>query len=227
MNVNNSQLTVSEIKDRIGKHTSIHYLTIYTVMKGVTLANAAYTLNIIFNAGLVKWQLIPFWLASFTAVILTYDATMVGLLIMAWLPRWQDIIFPFILVVIEFLLFSVLQSDLTLKYWPLMVAIFCANASAVLWNVVTQVRVEHYEARLSKLVQEFIRWMKRDRRNSLALAIFWLTIFLIMTKVDFFLKWQWVLGIIAFFQFVMVIREQEYDRKVIVERIKKLSISNR
>ena len=113
-----NKLDLQELLSRSRNHSKDNYLFIYSVMKGATVANAAYTIAIFVTIGLPSLLRVPFWLVSFAGLILTYNATIVGTLIMGFIPSWRDIVLPFTLAIFEFLLFSILRGTLSQQLGP-------------------------------------------------------------------------------------------------------------
>jgi hypothetical protein len=88
-------------------HTKEAYLLTYNVMKGVALANAAYTLSHMITDG-VHWSAYILWCASLSALLVSHSTTMTGILLSTSRRNPLDSILPFALSVAEFLLFSTL-----------------------------------------------------------------------------------------------------------------------
>ena len=105
------RLDVDDLIARLKSNPRNNYGFIYGVMKGATLANAAFTLTLFWaDKSLLSVLSILFWVTSFTAMILTYTSTDVETIVANFRLSWLDTVFPFSLAVFEFMLFSVLQT---------------------------------------------------------------------------------------------------------------------
>ena len=218
------QLDGSDLTARLKAHARDNYLFIYSVMKGATLANAGYTLAIFFGGGTAFLPHVPFWIASFLAMILTYNATVVGGLILGFVPTWRDSVLPFTLAVVEFLLFSLLQhQDRTLSgNWYIIFALFDLNCFLITWNILGKIRVEDYDTSLDRLICIYKKRIKRDRLASGINAVSWLAVWLLIHFLApkyprFWDAYQWLLGIAAIGVMVLAIGDQEKTRKQIFE----------
>lgn len=79
------RVTKSELQIRLGSHLPMHYVAIVTIFKGIALYNATLVAVALLGTDyseLTAWKAssAAFWLASFVAIILTYDAMFVGTL---------------------------------------------------------------------------------------------------------------------------------------------------
>jgi hypothetical protein len=84
-----------------------------SIFKGVTLGAAAYALLAILTAnGTVDARAqitaLVFWLAGFTAMIVTYDGTMLSSLVTITATNVMDLVVPFLFGITEFSLFPIL-----------------------------------------------------------------------------------------------------------------------
>ena len=167
---------------RLENHFSSHYQLIVAIFKGVTLFNGVVALQAILSTHdgpsdlRWKWVALAFWVASFASIILTYDAILVATLIVTQEPNALDIVLPFIIGLMEFMQFSVLQ-PLTaeagvvpsvaqqlehLTWWPLTHALLATTASLVMMN--TQRQLTANLGRLPGDMQVLFRSYKRGLR---------------------------------------------------------------
>jgi len=209
------KVTRAELLGRLKGHGVLSYVTIYNFMKGIALANAAYTFALLVGFGQshgpFEWLTLTLWLASFAAVILTYYATMVGMIVILWVPTLFDIVLPFVLVIAEFSLFSVLQSPATVVYWPLVFSVFNAIVSGIVWNVHFRLRHLQIEDDVRTLVDDYRRGMKRDATLS-GLNV---PVMLVL----FYFSWIWISGLVALVVLCLAIREQSRHAAQITKQL--------
>ncbi|MDQ1367685.1 MAG: hypothetical protein QOF20_38 [Acidimicrobiaceae bacterium] len=124
-----------------------------SIFKGITLGAAAYALLAILAANGkldTRDQLtaLVFWLASFTAMIVTYDGTMLSSLVTITATNVVDLVVPFLYGITEFSLFPILVPVLSpgaptpssaaalahLAWWPLGLAFLVLVGSIDLVN---------------------------------------------------------------------------------------------
>jgi hypothetical protein len=139
----------STIAKRAEGHGTNHYLVIVSVFKGVTLAAAAVSIGLIVSRGhwatLSIYIALIYWLASFLAMIVTYDGILNATMVSGrMLLTPVDIVAPFVSALLEFSLFSILgavpwqgtgHDQLTyLGYWPLVFGAFGFLSFAIILN---------------------------------------------------------------------------------------------
>lgn len=220
------KLGFRELQTRMRTYARDSYLFIYSAMKGASLANAAYALAIIWGGGPAFLIRLPFWLVSFAALILTYNATFRGILTAGFRFSWLDSFLPFTLAVIEFLLFSMLQqqdpSSPLWNHWYLVFALHSFSASALVWNRARQMEFDDFDDDIHSLIERFEVWLKRDKIGAVINGIVWTGVWVVM---NFFVlprypswqKWQCLLAIPALGVMIFVIYTTERDRISIVE----------
>lgn len=226
-----------DLKARLQAHSKENYLFIYSVMKGAVVGVAVFILiNILHNAPAgywVFWCKLSLWAASFAAIIMTYYATTVGTLIWVFYPAWRDIVLPFLLVVAECFLFLVLikpdqtssyPTDMYWQHWNLAFAVFAFVCHLMLRNIYRRVRPEDYEEEFGRLINNYRRQVNHDRWSSGLSAIFWLIVwviwyFVLINHHPGTGNWQCLSGITVLVLMVFVTRNQEKERKIIIEAI--------
>jgi hypothetical protein len=141
------------IRIHLAEERRNHLHITVSIFKGITLGAAAYGLLGILSANgtldtRVQVTALVFWLASFLAMIVTYDGMMLSSLLAITAPNAIDLFIPFLLAITEFSLFPILvpvslSGVLTrssaaalahLAWWPLGLAIFILVGSLDLIN---------------------------------------------------------------------------------------------
>ena len=133
--------------ERIRDHTKEAYLLIYNVMKGIALANAAYTLACMLTKR-PYWPAYILWGASMSALLVSHLTTMTGILLSTSRRNPFDTVLPFALSITEFLLFSTLQPEVrnhivivTWRSWYLAYGAWSLTACLLILNRVLQTKV--------------------------------------------------------------------------------------
>jgi hypothetical protein len=96
-------LTAAEVLARLKAQHSSHYLDLYNVMKGVTLAVAGVSFLEIVVRHWSSGRLI-LWLVAFAGSVLTYYGAVAGATLLNQRPGLPDIMFPMLLSVAELML---------------------------------------------------------------------------------------------------------------------------
>lgn len=217
-----STITRERMAERAQAYGRDQYLFVYSVLKGAVLANAAYVLSVFLSSSPKNMALFPLWLASFGALILTYNTTFRGTLFLNHRVTWLDTVFPLVLALTEFLLFSVLQTPSSLTrtptIWYLVFGMHNGVACIIVWNRRRQVRFSDYSFDLHPLLIRYSSWLKRDMIGAGASSACWLTVWGALT---FYLipRFRWTaefhpyLGMAAFAVTAMVIVSAETDRR--------------
>ena len=228
-------ITRDDLEERMKNHISTNYMSLYSVMKSVTIAFA----GIVFTSFVTyrAWEAdrILFWFASFEATILTYNAVVIGSIVIYWMPTWRDVLFPFSLAVVEIMLFNILQinpnppgRNSRISAWYLMFSIFGFTASLILHNVVSKLDTKNYTDDLEFIISKYRDGMIRDRRNSFIVGTGSLVVYGLCRIVDR-LRWEqetifygfkarWIVvitGIAAVAVMALAMKDHETERKMI------------
>lgn len=231
------RFTPNDLQERLRVHGKENYLFIYSVMKGAVVGVAVFILiSIIHNSSakdLAFWCKLSFWAGSFAAIIMTYYATTVGTLIWVFFPTWEDIILPFILVLAECFLFLVLakpdsaarnSSDTVWYHWNLAFSIFAFVCHLMLRNIYRKVHAEDYDPSLENLIAGYRKQVNNDRWSSGLSALAWALVwavwhFWLIDNYPGSVNWQWLSGIAVLILMFFVTRNQEQERKIIIDAI--------
>jgi hypothetical protein len=233
----------------VGGQLSTHYLLIVSIFKGVTLANAVVTFSQILGmeghgTASPKWTALIFWSASFAAIILTYDAILVGTIVASWLPNGPDVVLPFIIAATEFMMFSVLQPVpgsstnaqlMHLAWWPLAFSCFAAAASGILGNVqlhLTKQICNDEGSEESSIRRQYKRALRADQINAAVIGTLALIAFIVLhgssstfgaDYIGRLRHWEWTVGVVAFIAMAAAIASQEHHRRSIAARVSRLT----
>ena len=141
-----------------------------------------------------------FWVGSFATLLVTYDAIMVAAIVTVARPNIADVIFPFVLGLVEFLQFTVLtlpagsdgpgplaSAQLSqIAWWPF---VFAFATAAGFVNIVNQ--RQQLQANIAKASPELVgvcRWYERNLRTDKVVTGAATTLMLIAFVV---LRWGW------------------------------------
>jgi hypothetical protein len=238
----NRKVDANELFLRVKAHSKENYIFLYSVMKALTMYSAAVALHTIVsgwaNGNSTFLIRLPYWLASFAAMILTYIATMVGMLVIAYVPNWEDAVVPFTLAGVEYLLFSVLAdsnpNSSLWHQWPLVFAAFCFVCFIKIVNAVRKMRVANYEPDLKELITTYrTNIIKNDIPASgfgaLVALIVWLSFnhafripFLRPLIPDISENWQSLFGIPCLVMMIFAIYTAERFRWHIVRTLRQM-----
>jgi hypothetical protein len=225
-----------ELRTRAKTYSKENYMFIYSVMKGLAVGSAAFTLNTIIQ-GLANGHerflfRLPFWVTSFAAMIMTYYAATIGALIWGFLPTLKDIILPFILGAVEFLLFSILggvsPDDALWHHWYLVFAIFAFVCHLILRNLYSKLKESRYSDDLPKVIEDYMKLMKGDLRDSktsaiLSVIIWAILIFWLIPNYSSWRKWHWLISLAPLGMMIFAIHKQERARLLIANRLEDAS----
>jgi hypothetical protein len=217
------QLDRGDLQERLKEHASLNYVTIYSVMKGITLATGAFTLAVLFGEENLSLSRLCLLIVSFATMVLTYDATHVATLVMNWVPDWRDIVYPFAVAVTEFLLFFILQNENVTLFWHPVFGVFALSCSLLLSNVLSKIEESQYAPDLVGLVDDYRQSLRRDRRMSCLHGIAWIGLSLLIYFIPLLQTYHGVLALPAIVVIIVAIRGQERDRKWISRLIKTTS----
>lgn len=166
-------LTKTDIIERLHNHPLQNYALIANVAKGIALATGSLVLLQIFSQIETAWmRLIP-WAASMALVLTSYMKWNRGILVSNARTNIQDNLFPFMMGVVEFLLFGVLSIEKDSN--PLRWLNWCACASAHFFVgtaiVHNRIRLAHpnedFGDDISSLRREYLCWLKADRLQTI------------------------------------------------------------
>jgi hypothetical protein len=225
-----------EIRKRLSAHGSDHYLLIIPIFKGVTLAGAAVSLGLVVTRG--SWQSVAiyvgllYWLASFIAMVVTYDAILVGTVAITWVPTLVDVVVPFGSAIAEFSLFSVIgavpwdgPADAQLNYltyWVLVLGTFGLLSCILVSNAYHRLSRASQPGQESDAVAFYRSRLRRDiigsgiATGAIGFAAFSILRVLPGTRAGYV---QLLLGTFEIVTLVYALLSQEAERRGMAERV--------
>jgi hypothetical protein len=103
------EYALADMEERMRVHLRDHYLTLVSILKGVSVAAAVLALGQLASSSESSPSLfvaLVYVVTSMGAIILTYEAVLVGTLLLHWRPIVLDVISPFTVGLLEALLFA-------------------------------------------------------------------------------------------------------------------------
>jgi hypothetical protein len=165
------EITRRDIRKRLQDYPYANYTTVSSVIKGVALANAAIVIGPILKHDNITSAL--FWLAGFIGVVVTSQATMFGIVIVAWHKfRYTETILTFLIGISEFGLFSLSVSQ-TLGPWLLCFAVFSAVGGVLAYNAAVNAKPSRYEPDVRSAVLMYSDSQKKTAMIALSSSIVW------------------------------------------------------
>jgi hypothetical protein len=170
------------LKRRKEQHWS-HYLDLYNVMKGVTLAVAGLSLLEIVVRHSAMGRLL-LWLVAFAGAVLTYYGVIAGAALLNHRPSLPDILFPMLLSVSELML--IYQPGVGLddphpewipRDWFVLLAVWSLLCGCVIVFVSRGLRLGKYSSALKPVASMYVNRLRIDSWSAfscgaLSLAIF-------------------------------------------------------
>lgn len=227
-------ITRDDLVERMKSNVSTNYMTLYSVMKSVTIALAGIVLTSFVANKAWEVDRFLFWIASFLATILTYNAVVIGSIVEYWMPSWKDVLFPFVLAVVEIMLFNILQvnpqvRDIRISAWYLVFSLFAFTASLILHNVVSKLDTENYAPDLKYIIKEYRRGQIKNQRKSFIIGAGSLVVFVVSRSINHWVNWEqesiyygvkirWIVagtGIAACLCMIGALNDHETERKLI------------
>jgi len=177
-----TDLSVRDVLERLKARHSSHYLDLYNVMKGVTLAVAGVSL---LEIVVRHWSAGRFllWLAAFAGSVLTYYGATAGAALLNSRPSLPDIMFPMLLSVSELMLIYRPGLDIGSKAewiptdWFALLAAWCVQCGFVIFFVSRGLRSSRYTDTLKDVATAYRGRLRTDcvsafGSGALSLAIF-------------------------------------------------------
>lgn len=130
MNVNAMNSSREEIREKLFKSITSHYLTLISIIQGIVLGYGISILDLHqgkFGQG--EWLLM---VTTFITVISVWDEYQLGCAVYEWIPGIRDSIIPFFVGVSELLMIR--SINVSSRLWYFYAAIFCCCALAAFIN---------------------------------------------------------------------------------------------
>jgi hypothetical protein len=172
-----------DVQERLKARHSSHYLDLYNVMKGVTLAVAGVSLLEISEH---HWPLgrLLLWVVALAGAVLTYYGPTAGAALLNGRLSLPDILFPMLLSVAELML--IYRPGLNINSraewiptdWFALLAAWCVQCSFVIFFVSSGLRSSKHTGGLKTIVADYRQSLQRDYRSALGAGALSLAIFL-------------------------------------------------
>jgi hypothetical protein len=184
---NDPTLTARDVLGRLKTRNSSHYLDLYNIMKGVTLAAAGVSLLEIAVRHWATGRLL-LWIVALAASVLTYYAATVGAALLNQRPTTPDILFPMLLSISELMLIyrPGLGIDAKAEWaptdWFALLALWCFQCGFVIVFISRSLRVGRkrnmYDKNLVSTVDAYHTRLRVDSRMAFGSGIISLIAFL-------------------------------------------------
>jgi hypothetical protein len=173
-------LTATDVQDRLQARHSAHYLDLYNVMKGVTLAAAGLSLLEI-TIGHPSAGRLLIWVVAFVGAVLSYYGASAGAALLNWRPELPDILFPMLLSVAELMLIYRPGIDVGPSGewiptdWFAILAAWSALCSLVIWHVSRSllggIQSDTYQPPLRDIIINYRAALKEDCLGAFGVAL--------------------------------------------------------
>lgn len=164
------QLDASTVADRLRDYTPSNYVYLYSLMKGVALATAAYVSLTLLDDKATLLPRLVLWFGSIAAVLITHTTAARGIVLASHRYNVFDIIFPLAIGVVETMMFAILQpsekSPLIWHHWTFLFAIHAVLAVGITQNRLRLTVLNDFHESLRPLVTDFRSWLYQDRKGA-------------------------------------------------------------
>jgi len=208
---------------RIRDHGRETQLLLNSVLVSVAMANAAYVFALLLGSGISPMLWLPFILASFGFVLISFSGSFNTSLLMVSLPDWRDGVFPLLQAMMVFLMFSMLiptHSTLPLlNDWYAVVAAHAFIGRLWIRSLIIKINGTQYEPAIRDAVQAHLASMHRSAVAAISSSGFWLTVWLavrlwVAPEHPLLLRFQGILGLIALSISIGVLALIERQRQI-------------
>ncbi len=216
------ELDVGTLAARIRDHGRETQLFLNSVLVSVAVANAAYVFALLLGSSISPMLWLPFILASFGIVLITFSGSSNTSLLVVSLPDWRDRVLPLLQAMTVFLMFSMLIP--THATMPLLIdwyAVVAANAiigGFYIRSMAARINQTRYEAALHDAVEVHLTSMRRSAVAAISSSGFWLVVWLtirlwVLPEHPALLRFQGILGLVALAISSVAIAIIEQDRR--------------
>ena len=216
------------LTDRIRDHGREIQLFMNSVLVSVAVANAAYVFALLLGSGVSRLLWLPFVLASFALVLVTFSGTFNTSLLIVSMPDWRDSTLPLLQAMMLFLMFSVLiptNSALPLLTdWYAVVAAHALIGALWIRSLAGKIRATSYDVSLREAVQTHLKLMRRSATAAALTGTFWCIVWVsvrwwLLPEQSPLLRFQGFIGLIALLISIGVIVQIEVDRRMFIRLI--------
>jgi hypothetical protein len=217
------ELDVGTLAARIRDHGRETQLFLNSVLVSVAVANAAYVFALLLGSGITPTLWLPFILASFGFVLMTFSGTSHTSLLVVSLPDWRDGVLPLLQAMAVFLMFSMLiPAHATMPLlidWYAVVAAHAIIGGFWIRSLAARINETRYEPALRDAVEAHLTSMHRSSIRAISSSGFWLVVYLtirlwVVPEHPEFLRFQGVLGLAALAISIGVLAIIEQDRRI-------------
>jgi hypothetical protein len=216
------------LTDRIRDHGREIQLFMNSVLVSVAVANAAYVFALLLGSPISRLLWLPFVLASFGLVLVTFSGTFNTSLLIVSMPDWRDNTLPLLQAMMLFLMFSVLiptgSALPLLTEWYAVVAAHALIGALWIKSLAGKTRATSYDVSLTAAVQSHLKLMRRSATAAALTGIFWCIVWVsvrwwLLPEQSPLLRFQGFIGVIALLLSIGVIIQIESDRRKFVRLI--------
>lgn len=201
-----------------------HLKFVFTVSKAISLGAGTIVFFSIFvdfiNSNIMFSQLlllIIFGIVSCLGVVVTYDGAMFGTLFLYLFPRKIETIATFLLIGVEFLLFSIIKPEIILRidesaiissipitnYWYIVFCLFALISNVIIRSAMGSINVDGYETdELKNVVMKYKNRMKYEIKNSQLMGLFSFIFFLVLCCGQ---TWKYIIYINIAFAVILLV----------------------
>jgi len=158
-----AQLDADTLAARIRDHGRETQLFLNSVLVSVAVANAAYVFALLLGSGITPMLWLPFMLASFGFVLVTFSGTSNTSLMVVSLPDWRDGVLPLLQAMTVFLMFSMLMPAHStmplLSDWYAVVAAHAFIGGFWIRSLAARIRETRYDAAVRDAVEAHLKSM--------------------------------------------------------------------
>jgi hypothetical protein len=217
------ELDGATLAARIRDHGRETQLFLSSVLVSVAVANAAYVFALLLGSGITPMLWLPFMLASFGFVLITFSGTSNTSLLIVSLPDWRDGILPLLQAMTVFLMFSMLipahSTMPLLSDWYAVVTAHAIIGGFWIRSLAARIDGTRYEPAIRDAVDTHQKSMRRSAVAAISSAGFWLVIWLtirlwVLPVHPGFLRFQGILGCVALAISIAVLALIEQQRRV-------------
>jgi hypothetical protein len=214
------------LTDRIRDHGRETQLFLSSVLVSVAVANAAYVFTLLLASPIAAVLWLPFVLASFGFVLVTFSGTFNTSLLIVSMPDWRDSVLPLLQAITIFLMFGMLipaGSTLPLLAdWYAVIGAHALIGSFWISSLAGKIRATSYDVSLRAAVQSHLLWMRRGATAAALSGIFWFAVwvsirFWLLPEQSPLLRFQGVLGMIALIISIGVLAGIDGDRRMFAQ----------
>ncbi len=217
------ELDVSTLAARVRDHCREGQLFLNSVLVSVAVANAAYVFALLLASGITPILWLPFILASFGFVLITFSGSSTTSMLIVSLADWRDGVIQLLQAMTMFLMFTMLipaHSTLPLLIdWYAVVAAHALIGGLAIQSMAARIKRTQYEPAIREAVETHLKMMRRSTVAAISSGGFWLAVWLwirlwVLPEHPIFLRFQGILGLVALAISIAVLAIIERGRRI-------------